>query len=324
MITRRELVIALGASVLAPLASFAQPPAKVWRIGFISLSSNPDTLSEFRLGMRELGYVEGKNFVIEWRFTEGKGASFRDLAAELVRSKVDVMVVASRAAIPAVQKATTTIPVVMLTSYDPVGSGFAASLARPGGNITGLSSITTEATPKHLEFMKTMVPKLSRVAVLVNPDNPATLDVVKNAQSVAQRSGIRLLNLSATSPQEIEQAFAAMARERAEAVIVATDALFFSQRQQIAQLALRHRLPSMVGRIEYLEAGCLMSYGQSLGEAYRRGAYYVDKIMKGVKPGELPIEEPMRFYLVINRKTAAALKITIPQELLLRADRVIG
>lgn len=326
---RRKLLAALGLGALAEaLPALAQQKGKVWRIGFLAprsrpTAADPDVYSAFPQGMRELGYVEGKHFVIEWRFADGKFERLPGLAAELVKMKVDVIVAAGTAATQMAQRATTTIPIVIAASVDPVGSGFVKSLARPGGNITGLSLATSDFSPKHLELLMTAVPKLSRVAVLVNPDNSAHPGVLKSVQAAAQKLGVQVLPVTARTPEDIERGFAMMKRERAEAVIVAADAFFVLQRRQIVELALKHRLASMATNREYAAAGGLMSYGQNVADFYRRAATFVDKILKGAKPGDLPIDQPTIFELVINRKTAKTLGITIPQELLLRADRVI-
>jgi putative ABC transport system substrate-binding protein len=326
---RRKLLVAFGLGALAAaLPSIAQQQGKIWRIGFLAprsrpTSSDPDVYGAFPQGMRELGYVEGKNFVVEWRFADGKFERLPGLAAELVRMKVDVIVAAGTVATEVAQRATTTIPIVIAASVDPVGSGFVKSLARPGGNITGLSLATSDFSPKHLELLMTAVPKLSRVAVLVSPDNSAHPGVLKSVQAASQKLGVQVLPVNARTPEDIERGFAMMKRERAEAVIVAADAFFFLQRRQIAELALRHRLASMASNREYAAAGGLMSYGQNIADFYRRAATFVDKILKGAKPGELPIEQPTIFELVINLKTAKALGLAIPQELLLRADKVI-
>jgi len=273
--------------------------------------------------MRDLGYVEGKHFVIEARYADGKTERLPDLAAELVRSKVDVIVATGTPLYQALQKATKTIPIVITTSPDPVRDGFAASLARPGGNFTGLSSNNAEAIPKHVELLMTAVPRLSRIAVLRNPDNVGSFPQLKSIQAAAQKTGLQVLPVDARTPDGIERGFSTMAKERAEAVIIPGDTFFLQQVRQIAELALKHRLPSTYVTREYAEAGGFMSYGQNITENFRRAATYVDKILKGAKPGELPIEQPTIFELVINRKTARAIGLTIPQELLLRADRVI-
>ena len=326
---RRQVLIALGLSAFAvPLASFAQQQGKIWRVGFLALR-HVDFIDAdyyygpFRQGMRELGYVEGRNLVIEWRSAEGKAERLPDLAAQLVQGKVDVIVTAGTAATSAAQKATSTLPIVMATTADPVGSGFVKGLARPGTNITGLSNLSLDISAKNLEIMLSLVARLSQVAVLVNPANSAHAAILKSTRAAAQKLNIKVLPAEARTAQEIERAFSVMARERAGAVIIAIDAFFIQQGRQIANLAVKHRLPSMSGSREYVEAGGLMSYGQNLADNYRRAATYVDKILKGAKPGDLPVEQPTTFELFINRRTAKAIGLAIPQELLLRADRVI-
>jgi putative ABC transport system substrate-binding protein len=329
MMNRRKLLAVLGLWLAAaPLASFAQQQGKIWRVGFLALRHVDfvDTdfyYGSFRQGMRELGYVEGRNLAIEWRSAEGKAERLPGLAAELVQLKVDVIVTAGTAATGVAQKATATIPIVIAIANDPVGSGFVKSLSHPGANITGLSNLTVDISPKTLEIMLSIVPRLSHVAVLVNPTNSAHAAILKSTQAAAQKLNIKVLPAEARTPQEIERAFSAMARERAGAVIIVIDAFFVQQGRQIADLAAKHRLPSMSGSREYVEAGGLMSYGQNLADNYRRAATYVDKILKGARPGDLPVEQPTTFELFISRKAAKALGITIPQSILVRADKVI-
>jgi putative ABC transport system substrate-binding protein len=324
---RRELITLLGGAAVAwPLAAHAQQPAKVWRIGFLSAVNRPTFAglgAGFLTGMRDLGYVEGRDFVIEWRSAEGQYERFAKIAAELVEMRVDLIVTGTAAAIRPLQRATATIPIVMAYSTDPVGSGFVASLAHPGGNTTGLASSSDDSSPKQLELLATAVPKLSRAAVLLNPGTPTSSAVLKNAEAAAQKAGIVVVSMEARNQQEIENAFAALARERVQAVMVSPDAFFFGQRQLLADLALRNRLPSVFGQREYAEAGGLMSYGESLEEFFRRAASFVDKIFKGAKPGDLPIEQPTKFHLVINRKTADALGLIIPPQLYIFAEEVI-
>jgi len=325
---RRDTVLALLALSAAPLVSHAQQQGKIWRVGFLVPRRRPDSidsdfLGAFPRGMRELGYVEGKNLVIEWRFADGQSERLPDLAAELVRLKVDVMVSASSQAISALQKATTTIPIVMATSGDPIGSGFVKSLARPGGNITGLSNLTSDIGAKQLELLLSMVPKLSRVAVLVNPVNPSLATFLKYVQAEAQRVNVTVLPVEARTAQEIETAFTMMTQGKARAAIVAVDGLSIQHYRQIAELAAKNRLPSASSIREYVEAGGLMSYGPNLADQLRHAASYVDKIFKGAKPGDLPVEQSATFELLINNKTAKALGLAIPSELRLRADRVI-
>ena len=321
---------AAGALIVAPLASLAQAQGKVARIGFLgarsrSTPSNPDIYYEgFLQGMRELGYVEGRNLVIEWRFAEGKYERLPGLAAELVKLKPDVLVCHATPPAQALQRATSTIPIVNLSMADPVGSGLVASLARPGGNITGMSNILSDTGPKQLELLKTVVPKLSRVAVLVNPGSPIYAAFLKSVQIAAQQLGVTVLRVDARTSEEIEAGFAAMKRERVEGLIIAPDSFLTVQRaSMIADLAVKNRLLAMGNFPEEALAGDLMSYGPNNVDIYRRGATYVDKILKGAKPVDLPVEQPTKLDLVVNLKTARALGITIPQSLLLRADRVI-
>lgn len=326
---RRNLVIALGAgAVLLPLISFAQRAGRVWRVGFLSQRGRPDSLESgvfgaFRRGMRDLGYIEGKNLEIEWRFADSRFQQLPDLAAELVRIKVDAIVSVGTAATSAAQKATVTIPIVIATAPDPVGSGFVASLARPGGNITGMSNLATDIGPKHLEMLLSLVPRLSRMAILLNPANLSHVVTLKNVQAAAQKTNVKTLPMEARTVQEIEQAFAAMVREKAGAAIVARDGLFSQQERQIAELAAKYRLPTISGNREFVEAGGLISYGQNITENYRRAATFVDKIFKGAKPSELPVEQPTKIELFINLNTAKLLGLKIPQSLLIRADKVI-
>jgi putative ABC transport system substrate-binding protein len=326
---RRDAVLALLALGAVPLTSLAQQESKVRRIGFLaarsrSTPSNPDVYYDaFTQGMRELGYLEGKNLVVEWRFADGKSERLAGLAAELVRMKVEVIATHGTPATQAAQRATSTVPIVFAAASEPIGSGFAASLARPGGNITGLSLTAVDVSPKHLELLKMMIPRLSRIAFLMNPDTSSHPAILKSVQAAAQRIGVRVLPLHARNPGEFERGFDVMRRERTEAVILAPDTFYIGQRRQYAELALKNRMPTMFSFREQVEAGGLMSYGQNLADHYRRAATYVDKILKGARPGELPIEQPTRLYLAINRKTAKALGLTISQELLLRADEVI-
>jgi putative ABC transport system substrate-binding protein len=312
-----------GIALPASFASLAQQP-KVWRIGFLaSDSSSTRVYDGFQEGMRELGYVQGKNCSIAWRFADGRYERLPSLAAELVRSKVDVIVAGTALSVQAAHQATATIPIVMVAVPDPIGEGFAKSLSRPGGNITGLTNIVTEISVKHLELLRIAVPKLARVAVLINPLNPSDSLILEQIQGAAFSIGVKVISIEASTAKQIEAGFAAMIRERTQALIVAADAYFDVQRGQIAKLASDNHLPAISSNREMTEVGGLMSYGQDLGEHYRRAASYVDKILKGAKPGELPIEQPTVLKLIINGKTAKALGLAIPQELVLRADRVI-
>ena len=329
MNTRRQLVLALGAgAVTAPFGALAQQQGKVWRIGFISGAAPPASLETapqggFLQGMRELGYVEGRHFVMEWRFAEAKAERYVEFAAELARLKVDVVVTGAPQAVRPMQQAAPQIPIVMGISTDPVGSGFAASLARPGGNITGIASSLEDSSPKQLELLVAAVPNMVRLGLLTTSMSPAYAAVLKRIQVSAQQARLTLVTADARNGNELAAAFATLSKGRAQAVIVPSDVLFNLNRDKIAALAISHRLPSMFGVREYVEAGGLMSYGESFREFFRRAASHVDKIIKGAKPGDLPIEQPSRFYLTINRKTARALGITIPQSLLVRADEVI-
>jgi putative ABC transport system substrate-binding protein len=325
MTTRRTLLIAFGAGVLAaPLACFAQQQrSRLARIGLLEPASSAANWREALIaGLRELGYVEGKNIIIERRSAEGKYERLPALAAELVQMKVDVMVAASLA-VPAARQATTTIPIVMVRTSDPVGSGFVASLSRPGGNITGLSNILVEVMSKHLELLRVAVPKLSRVAVLVHPANPNHPGRLKRIQAQGKTSSVKISPAQASTASQVEAAFSAMKQERAGALIVLPDSFYFSQARRIAELATQHRLPTLFWTREPVESGGLMSYGQDVAEHYYRAATYVDKILKGTKPGDLPIEQPTKIELVINLKAAKAIGLTIPQDLLFRADKVI-
>ncbi len=312
----------------APLSSFAQPKNKIPRIGFLVSYSRPPSFDDHYIGgvargMRELGYVEGRNYVMEWRFADGNYNRLPELAAELTRASVDIILTQGTPATRAAQQATASIPIVCATMSDPVGNGFAKTLTRPGGNITGLSLTTSDMSPKHLELLKLMLPKLKHLAVLVNLGNPAHPAVVKSIETNAQKLGVKTQVLDARNADDIERNFAIIKRERAEAIIVAVDGFFIDQRKQIAGLALKDRLPTIFSAQEHVEAGGLMSYGQNLTDMYRRAAGYVDKIFKGAKPGDLPIEQPAVFSLAINRKTAKSLGLVIPDELMLRADKVI-
>ena len=322
---RRILLRAMLCSVAvpAPLASLAQQP-KVWRIGFLaSDSSSTRVYDGFQQGMRELGYIQGRNCSIEWRFADGRYERLPSLAAALVRSNVDVIVAGTALSVQAAHQATATIPIIMVAVPDPIGEGFATSLSRPGGNITGLTNIVTEISVKHLELLRIAVPKLARVAVLINPHNPSDSLILEQIQGAAFSIGVKVFPAEASTAKQIEAGFAAMIRERTQALIVAADSYFDVQSGQIAKLAVENRLPAISSNREMTEAGGLMSYGQDLGEHYRRAATYVDKILKGAKPGDLPIEQPTVLGLVINKTTAKALGLAIPQELVLRADKVI-
>ena len=323
---RRAFISGITLGLLAaPLAAEAQQAGKIYRIGFLlpSTSADPSILDAFREGLRELGYVEGRNIAIASRWAEGKYDRLPGLAAQLVGLKVDIIVATAVPAIRAAKEATRTIPIIMAVVVDPVATGLVASLARPGGNITGLSSMAPEVTGKQLEMLKEVVPAASLVAVLWNPTNAGNAPQVRRAQDAARALGVRLQPLEARGPSEIDSAFARMTSEQASAVIVLVDAMLLDHRTQIADLAARRRLPAVYGLSDHAEAGGLMAYGPNRLAIVRRAATYVDKILKGAKPGDLPIEQPTKFELVINLKTAKALGLTIPPSLLQRADQVI-
>ena len=306
----------------------AQPAGKVPRVGYLTPWSDSDPgrqrgLEAFRQGLRELGYVDGQNIAIESRSAEGKDDRLPALAADLVRSKVDVIVATSGAATRAVQLTTRTIPIVMSLVNDPVGSGLVASLARPGGNVTGLTIMAPDLLGKRLQLLKEVVPKVSRVALLRNPDNPADTAMLREAEAAARALGVRFQILETRNPQEIEGAFAAMIRERAGAFLGLSDAIFFTQRRQIAELAAKGRLPSIGQSSAFPDAGWLMAYGPNLLDLERRAATFVDRILKGAKPGDLLVELPTKFELVINLRTAKAIGLAIPPSLVQRADRII-
>ena len=323
-----KLSLVVAVSILAvPLAADAQPAGKVHRIGYLGGASSTIAapfIEAFREGLREFGWVEGKNIVIDYRFAEGRFDRLPDLAAELVRLKVEVIVAVATPPAVAAKKATGRIPIVMTSAGDPVGLGLVASLGRPGGNVTGLSfSVGVETIGKGLELLKETVPKVRRVAVLSNPANPAHALAIRDLKVAARSLGVDLQLLEAREPDEFDGAFAAMAKERVEALFVVPDSMSLLHRARLADLAVKHQLPSMHGFREYVEAGGLMSYGASAVANFRRAAFFVDKILKGAKPADLPVEQPTKFELVINLKTARALGLTIPQSLLLRADQVI-
>ncbi len=327
---RRQLLIAAGAAALAaPLSLIAQGHDRMWRIGFLGTRSRPavwnaDYYGAFLRGLRDLHYVEGGNFVMEWRFANGDAERLPDLAAELVRSKVDVIVTGGAPGIRAARQATGSIPIVMATSSDPVGSGFVSSLTRPGGNITGMANTSTGLSPVHLGLMQEAMPNLARVAVLLNPRNENYTPVLKGVHDAAGKLRIKIVRLEAKSAREIDGAFDAMGRAETQAVIVAFDGLYVQLRHQIGALALKYRLPSMFPVRQHVEAGGLMSYGQNFAKLYRRAAGYVDSILKGANPGELPVEQATKFEFVINNRIAKALGLEIPPSMLKRVDKLIG
>jgi putative ABC transport system substrate-binding protein len=324
---RREFMMGLGGAVAWPLRVAAQSPVKVWRIGFIAGSSRANVegaglAGAFVQGMREHGYTEGKNFVVEWRFAEGRYDVLPRLAAELVELKVDVIVLGTPAAVRPVQQATRTIPIVMAYSVDPVGSGFVASLARPGGNTTGLASSLDESVPKQMELIAAVVPGLTRLGIVSNPGNRHA-SALSTAEVSARTAGLTLVSVDATNSHELADAFSTLVKQRAGAAIVLGDAYFNTERTRIAELALSNRMPTIFSQRQYVADGGLMSYGDALTEFFRRVAFYVDKLIKGARPGDLPVEQPTRFFLVINLKTAKALGLDVPLSLQQRADEVI-
>ena len=317
-------ILLCGMGLVLSGPAHAQQPAKLWRVGVLAPdSSSTNAYSVFRRAMRELGYVEGKTLSLNWRFAEGQYDRLPSLASELVRANVDVILAGTTLSVQAVRQASSSIPIVMVAVPDPVGEGFVARLARPGGNITGLSSIVTEVSAKHLELLLTILPKLSRVAVLTNPQNPSDALILEQIQGAAYPRKVKVVAAEASTASQIERAFATMRQANAEALIVSADPFFEMQRDQIAKLAITHRIPVTSSSRELTQAGALMSYGQDLAEHYRRAATYVDRILKGAKPGMLPVEQPTVLELVVNRNAAKLLGIALPQELVLRADRVI-
>ena len=300
----------------------AQQAKKAPRIGFLCAMSGPSHHTEgFLLGLRERGYVDGQNIKIEYRFTEGKTDPFRELAAELVRLKLDVIVVASAPAIQPTMEATKTIPIVMAQSDDPVQSGSVKSLARPGGNVTGLSSMAPELSAKQLELLKEAFPKIARVALLRNASGSAAS--LQDMEKTARSLGVRLQSLEVGGPKDLDPAFVAMRKNRLGAVVIPQELIFFDYQEQLVDLSTKHKLPAIYAWSAFAEVGGLMAYGPSDRDLFRRAALYVDKILKGAKPADLPVEQPMKFELVINLKAAKQIGVTIPPNLLTRADRVI-
>ena len=319
------VALALGQAA-APLPGAAQPAAKVPRIGVLGELSPADPFLEvFRHALRDLGYIEGQHIVIEYRYAQGVADRFPQLAAELVHLNIDVLVVGGTVAAKAARDQTTTVPIVFALAADPVESGLVASLARPGGNVTGTTtlSINAQLSGKQLELLKAAVPPVSRVAVLYNPANPATGPALDGAREVARAMAVELRVREVHRPHELASAFSSLTEWRPGALLALSDPVFGSELVQLSKLAAAHRLPAIYARREFAEAGGLLAYGASFSDSYRRVAAYVDKILKGAKPADLPVEQPTRFELAVNLKTAKALGLTIPQALLLRADEVI-
>jgi putative ABC transport system substrate-binding protein len=324
---RRTFLAGAGAVLLAAPRAAAQSAGKVYRVGYLtagSVTANPLVLEAFRQGLRDLGWVEGQNIVIEYRSAEGRLDRLPDLAAELVRLKMDIIAAAPTPAALAARNATGTIPIVGVSLTEPVALGLIASFARPGGNVTGVSySVGADIFGKDLELLKQVVPKVRRVAVLSNPDGPAQPFTISNIKGAARSLGLQLLLLEARGPGDFDGAFAAAARERVGALFIVQDPAFIPHRARLTELAVKKRLPSVFTQRADVEAGGLMSYGPNFPDMYRRAAIYVDKILKGAKPADLPVEQPTKFEFVINLKTAKTLGLTIPQSLLQRADEVI-
>jgi ABC-type uncharacterized transport system substrate-binding protein len=325
--SKKILFFALGGMLSAlSFPAHAQQPTQVPRIGFLaalSPSAISDRVEAFRQGLRELGYVEGKNIVIEWRYADGKADRLPALAAELVRLKVAVIVTGAATVTRAAKEATSTIPIVMGNDGDPVGIGFVASLARPGGNITGLSTLAPELSGKRLELLKEVVPKLSRVAAFGTSTTPSTAPTLKETELAAGAFKVQLQYLEVLDTKDIETAFRAASKGRVDAVLVLASPVVLSQRTQIAELAVKSRLPAIYPQTDFMEAGGLMYYGANTPDLFRRAATHVDKILKGAKPSALPVEQPKKFELIINLKAAKQIGLTIPPNVLVRADKVI-
>jgi putative ABC transport system substrate-binding protein len=326
--TRNPKFLVLVGALLFVLSGSAdaQQPAKIPRIGFLSSLSPAvvsDRMEAFRQGLRELGYAEGKNIVIEYRYAEGKTERLPELAAELVRLKVDVIITGGPSVNRFAKEATHTIPIVLAFDNDPVGNGFAASLARPGANITGLSTLAPEISGKQLELLREIVPKLYRVAVLGNATQPGYPQARREINLAADSFGVKLQYVEIQNPYEIEPAFRAASKGRADAVLVIASQVVTSHAKQFAEMAAKSRLPAIYWSSEFVDAGGLMSYSVSITDLFRRAATYVDKVLKGAKPADLPVEQPTTFELVTNLKTAKQIGLTIPANLLLRADKVI-
>jgi putative ABC transport system substrate-binding protein len=324
----KKIIVSILAGLIPASVQLAeaQQPKKVPRIGFlaaVSHSANSVRFEAFRNALRELGYVEGKNIVIEWRYADGKPDRLPALAAELVHLKVNVIVTGGSTATRPAKEATNTIPIVMAQDTDPVGNGFVASLGRPGGNITGLATLAPELSGKQLELMKEIVPTLSRVAVLGTSTRSGNAQSLKETELAAGAFGVKLQYLDILSPKDIETAFQAASKGRADAILVLTSPFATFQRKQLIDLTVKNRLPAIYDRAEFVEDGGLMTYSVSSTDLFRRAATYVDKILKGAKPADLPVEQPTKFELVINLKTAKQIGLTIPPNVLARADKVI-
>jgi putative ABC transport system substrate-binding protein len=323
---RREFIGLLGGTAAWPLAALGQQSAKVPRVGFMGNSTEAleaNLVGPFREGLREFGYQEGRNIVVEYRWAEGRYERFPALIAELLAAWVDVIVTAGTPAATAVKKATTTVPLVMIAVGDPVGTGLVPSLARPGGNLTGLSSIAPDLEGKRLELLREVVPTLAHIGIFFNPANLFHTGSMRQAHTAAEALALKVLPLSVRVSQDLDRAFATILKERPDALLVLADRVYLHERKRMMDFALQHRLPNANAHKEMVEAGGLMSYGPSYEDMHRRAADYVDKILKGAKPGDLPIEQPTKFNIKLNLKTAKALGLEIPSTLLARADEVI-
>ena len=323
---RREFITLLGGTAIAwPRAARAQQSGKIYRIGFLWDSPNAfmDALEAFRQGLRDLGYVEGRNIVIEYRWAEGRPERMRELAEELVRLKVDVIIAPSSIYTAAAKRATSTIPIIFMSHADPLGSSHVASLARPGGNITGLSLMMTETNVKGLELLKEAVPGISRVAVIFDPATPSHGPGLKAVKAAGPALGLRVQPVPVRSATEYDSAFTAIVGERADAVLVLSTPLFIAGAKRLAELCLAYRLPSLFGPKHHVQEGGLMSYSPDRADLWRRGAIYVDKILRGSDPADLPVQQPTKFELAINLKTAKSIGLAIPPAFLARADEVI-
>jgi len=324
---RRQFIAGLAGTLVTPGISFAQR-TRMRVIGVIAGGPQPKDIQSsgygsIPKGLAELGYVEGQDFTIEWRFANGHYDRFPEFAAEMVRLNVDVIVLPATGQIPDVQKATSTIPIVMGHAVDPVGNGFVKSLARPGGNITGLAASSDDAVPKLLELIKACVPNLSKLGVLAYPNSPTTVATLKTLRSSIERIGTEIVLAGPRDLNEIEQSLAILADQKVAALYVVSDTIYYGNRQRLADLALLHRMPAAFSQQEYVEAGGLLSYGEKLADFWRRSTVYIDKIFKGAKPSDLPVEQPTRFHLLINLKTAKTLSIEMPGVVLAAADEVI-
>ncbi len=319
---RRDTVLALLALGAMPLAAKAQQAGKVYRVGYLAIVPTPEE-DAFRQRLRELGYLEGRNIIVDYRYAEGRYERLPDLASELVSLKPDLIVVATTPGTEAVKKTTTTIPIVMVNVADPVGSGLVASLSRPGGNITGVSTQQSEVYPKGLQLLKEVAPNLSHVAWLWNPTNRASVGAWKAVQAAAPTIGLTLQSVEVRTTDDFDMAFSQILQKRPDALLVGADHVLLAARKRIVEFTTKNRLPAWYGARQYVEDGGLMFLGPDRREMMRRAAAYVDKILKGAKPADLPVEQPTKFELVINLKTAKALGLTIPQSMLFTATEVI-